>query len=41
MQRGLVGVGKTGFNMTERLGEGGHEVIGYEPRPVNRVSESG
>ena len=33
MQLGLLGLGKMGFNMRERLREGGHEVIGYDPRP--------
>jgi 6-phosphogluconate dehydrogenase len=33
MQLGLVGLGKMGFNMRERLRRGGHEVIGYDPRP--------
>ena len=33
MQLGLVGLGKMGFNIRERLREGGHEVIGYDPRP--------
>jgi 6-phosphogluconate dehydrogenase len=33
MQLGLVGLGKMGFNMRERLRDGGHEVIGYDPRP--------
>lgn len=33
MQLGLVGLGKMGFNMRERLREGGHEVIGFDPRP--------
>ena len=33
MQLGLVGLGKMGFNMRERLREGAHEVIGYDPRP--------
>jgi 6-phosphogluconate dehydrogenase len=33
MQLGLVGLGKMGFNMRERLREGGHEVVGYDPRP--------
>lgn len=33
MQLGLVGLGKMGFNMRDRLREGGHEVIGYDPRP--------
>ncbi len=33
MQMGLVGLGKMGFNMRERLRAHGHEVIGYDPRP--------
>jgi 6-phosphogluconate dehydrogenase len=33
MQLGLVGLGKMGFNMRERLRDAGHEVIGYDPRP--------
>jgi 6-phosphogluconate dehydrogenase len=33
MQVGVVGLGKMGFNMRERLREGGHEVVGYDPRP--------
>ncbi|MBY0287948.1 MAG: decarboxylating 6-phosphogluconate dehydrogenase [Mycobacteriaceae bacterium] len=33
MQLGLVGLGKMGFNMRERLREGGHDVIGFDPRP--------
>jgi 6-phosphogluconate dehydrogenase len=33
MQLGLVGLGKMGFNMRERLRADGHEVIGYDPRP--------
>ena len=33
MQLGLVGLGKMGFNMRERLRKGDHEVIGYDPRP--------
>jgi 6-phosphogluconate dehydrogenase len=33
MQLGLIGLGKMGFNMRERLREGGHEVIGFDPRP--------
>ena len=33
MELGLVGLGKMGFNMRQRLREGGHEVIGYDPRP--------
>lgn len=33
MQLGLVGLGKMGFNMRERLRQGGHEVVGFDPRP--------
>ena len=33
MQLGLVGLGKMGFNMRQRLREGGHGVVGYDPRP--------
>jgi 6-phosphogluconate dehydrogenase len=33
MQLGLVGLGKMGFNMRDRLRAGAHEVIGYDPRP--------
>ena len=33
MQLGLVGLGKMGFNMRERLRNAGHEVTGYDPRP--------
>lgn len=33
MQIGLVGLGKMGGNMRERLRRGGIEVVGYDPRP--------
>ena len=33
MKIGLVGLGKMGFNMRERLRAHGLEVIGYDPRP--------
>ena len=33
MKLGLVGLGKMGFNMRERLREGGHDVVGFDPRP--------
>lgn len=39
MQLGLVGLGKMGFNMRQRLRDGGHEIIGYDPRP--EVSDVG
>ena len=39
MQLGLVGLGKMGFNMRQRLRDGDHDVIGYDPRPeVSDVS---
>jgi 6-phosphogluconate dehydrogenase len=33
MQLGLVGLGKMGFNMAERLRAAGHEVLGYDRNP--------
>ncbi|HEU5473134.1 MAG TPA: decarboxylating 6-phosphogluconate dehydrogenase [Actinophytocola sp.] len=38
MQVGLVGLGRMGFNMRERLRRAGHEVIGYDRNP--EVSDS-
>jgi 6-phosphogluconate dehydrogenase len=33
VQLGLIGLGKMGGNMRERLRAAGHEVVGYDPRP--------
>ncbi|HEV2778512.1 MAG TPA: decarboxylating 6-phosphogluconate dehydrogenase [Actinophytocola sp.] len=33
MQLGLVGLGRMGFNMRERLRKAGHEVVGYDRNP--------
>ncbi len=33
MQLGLIGLGRMGGNMRERLRSAGHEVVGYDPRP--------
>ena len=33
MQLGLVGLGKMGFNMRERLRRAGHDVVGYDRNP--------
>ena len=33
MKIGLVGLGKMGFNMRERMRRAGIEVVGYDPRP--------
>ncbi len=40
MQLGLVGLGKMGANMRQRLREGGHEVIGYSRESGVRDVES-
>ena len=40
MQLGLVGLGKMGFNMRERLRAAGHEVVGYDRNPEVSDSES-
>src|SRR5260221_6688518 len=37
MQVGMVGLGRMGANMSERLRHGGHDVIGYDRDPA--VSE--
>ena len=33
MQLGLIGLGKMGGNMAERLRRDGHEVVGYDRNP--------
>lgn len=33
VQLGLIGLGKMGFNMRERLRAAGHEVVGYDRNP--------
>ena len=35
MQLGLVGLGKMGFNMRDRVRDAGHEVIGYDRNPTS------
>src|SRR3954471_8088347 len=41
MRIGMIGLGKMGGNMAQRLTMGGHEVIGYDPHPPDaaRVQE--
>ncbi|GAA0423091.1 6-phosphogluconate dehydrogenase [Acrocarpospora corrugata] len=39
MQIGLIGLGKMGGNMAERLRRGGHEVVGYDRDP--KISDVG
>ena len=43
MELGMVGLGKMGANMTERLVKGGHDVVGYDrnPEAVGQVVEKG
>jgi 6-phosphogluconate dehydrogenase len=43
MELGMIGLGKMGANMAERLVRGGHPVVGYDPNPeaVGRAIEKG
>ena len=42
MQLGLVGLGRMGGNMRERLRAAGHEVVGYDRNPdISDVAEPG
>jgi 6-phosphogluconate dehydrogenase len=43
MQLGMIGLGRMGANMTERLVKGGHQVVGFDPKPeaASRVAEQG
>ena len=43
MELGMVGLGKMGANMTERLVRGGHDVVGYDrnPEAVEQLVEKG
>ncbi len=43
MELGMVGLGRMGANMAERLLRGGHRVVGYDPRTeaVDRLVEMG
>jgi 6-phosphogluconate dehydrogenase len=40
MQLGMVGLGKMGANMVERLRAGGHDVLGYDRSPGKRDVDS-
>jgi 6-phosphogluconate dehydrogenase len=37
MELGMIGLGRMGANMTERLAKGGHRVVGFDPRPDARA----
>jgi 6-phosphogluconate dehydrogenase len=43
MEIGIIGLGKMGLNMAERLLKGGHQIVGYArtPETVNRAVEKG
>jgi 6-phosphogluconate dehydrogenase len=34
MELGIIGLGKMGANMAERLLRGGHRISGYDPNPA-------
>jgi 6-phosphogluconate dehydrogenase len=36
MEIGMIGLGRMGANMAERLVRGGHRVIGFDPKPESR-----
>jgi 6-phosphogluconate dehydrogenase len=40
MQLGMIGLGRMGSGMTERLREGGHEVMSYDPKVDSRTASS-
>ena len=43
MELGMIGLGRMGANMTERLLQGGHRVVVYDrnSEPVERLAELG
>lgn len=43
MELGMIGLGKMGANMVERLQRAGHRIVGYDPDPaaVEHVTEKG
>ena len=38
MDMGIIGLGRMGANMTQRLVRGGHRIIGFDPKPEARKS---
>ena len=40
MEIGMIGLGRMGANMAERLVIGGHRVIGFDPKPESRFGAS-
>ncbi len=41
MELGMIGLGRMGANMTERLVKGGHRVVGFDPKPEARTRIEG
>jgi 6-phosphogluconate dehydrogenase len=41
MELGMIGLGRMGANMTERLVKGGHRVVGFDPDPEARARIDG
>ncbi|MBP6796854.1 MAG: 6-phosphogluconate dehydrogenase, partial [Luteimonas sp.] len=41
MQLGMIGLGRMGANMAQRLQRGGHDVAGFDPSPQARERASG
>ena len=41
MQLGMIGLGRMGANMAQRLQRGGHDVVGFDPSPQARERASG
>ncbi|MGY0556953.1 MULTISPECIES: phosphogluconate dehydrogenase (NAD(+)-dependent, decarboxylating) [unclassified Lysobacter] len=41
MKLGMIGLGKMGANMAERLMHGDHEIVGFDPRPEARTELEG
>ena len=37
MELGMIGLGRMGANMAERLVRGGHRVVGFDPKPEARA----
>ena len=36
MKLGMIGLGRMGANMAQRLMRGGHQVVGFDPKPDAR-----
>ena len=36
MELGMIGLGRMGANMAQRLVRGGHRVVGFDPKPEAR-----